>query len=142
MRLRQTDPTPTRDTTLPEVENAALMIALELEQVRWEHPNLPPRAQMQEARRRSAEAMVAAIDEVEARKASGRSTGLGGADLSLSDREMALQIYYRRWEVWLRGERMGKVLAATEKAACLRAIQRFNVSSEDQQELYVRRAKD
>jgi hypothetical protein len=34
---------------------------------------------------------------------------------------MAPQIYYRRWEVWFRGDRLGDVLAATEKAACLRA---------------------
>jgi hypothetical protein len=55
---------------------------------------------------------------------------------------MAPQIYYKRWEVWLRGKRIGKVLAAIEKAACLRAIQRFKLNSEDQHELSVRRAKD
>ena len=50
---------------------------------------------------------------------------------------MAPQTYYRRWEVWLRGERIGHVLAATEKAACLRAIQRFKISREDQRQLRV-----
>jgi hypothetical protein len=57
-------------------------------------------------------------------------------------RDMAPRIYYRRWQVWLRDERIGEVLAATEKAACLRAIQRFKVSREDQQELSVQRARE
>ena len=55
---------------------------------------------------------------------------------------MAPQTYYRRWEVWLRGSKLGEVFAATERAACLRAIQRFKISREEQQELEVRRAKD
>jgi hypothetical protein len=54
---------------------------------------------------------------------------------------MAPQPYYRRWEVWLRGERLGEVLAATERAACARAIQRFKIREEDRRELEVRRAK-
>jgi hypothetical protein len=52
---------------------------------------------------------------------------------------MAPQLYYRRWEVWLRGERLGGVLAATERAACARAIQRFKIKKEDRSELEVRR---
>ena len=52
---------------------------------------------------------------------------------------MAPRTYYRRWEVYLRGERMGEVLAATEQAACLRAIQRFRIKDEDRAELEVRR---
>ena len=55
---------------------------------------------------------------------------------------MAPKTYYRLWEVWLRGERIGEVLAATEQAACLRAIQRFRIKREDQGELAVRRAKE
>jgi hypothetical protein len=53
---------------------------------------------------------------------------------------MAPQHYYRRWAVYLRGELIGEVLAATHEAACLRAFQRFKVSREDQKELGVRRA--
>ena len=56
--------------------------------------------------------------------------------------DMAPKRYHRRWEVWLRGERIGEVLAATERAACLRAIQRFRISTEDQKELEVRRPKE
>ena len=52
---------------------------------------------------------------------------------------MAPKPYYRRWAVWLRGERIGEVLAATERAACLRAIQRFRISFEDRAKLEVRR---
>ena len=48
--------------------------------------------------------------------------------------------YYRRWSIWLRGELLGEVLAATEQAACLRAIQRFKIGREDQRELQVRTA--
>jgi hypothetical protein len=51
---------------------------------------------------------------------------------------MAPQTYYRRWEVFLRGEQIGEVLAATERAACLRATHRFKVSREDRKELQVR----
>ena len=47
--------------------------------------------------------------------------------------------YYRRWAAYLRGERIGEVLAATERAACLRAIQRFKIKDEDRAELEVRR---
>jgi hypothetical protein len=39
---------------------------------------------------------------------------------------------YRRWIVYVRGERIGEVLAATEQAACLRAVQRFRIAREDQ----------
>jgi hypothetical protein len=53
---------------------------------------------------------------------------------------MAPQSHYRRWTVYLRGEPIGEVLAATERAACLRAIQRFKISREDQKELEVRPA--
>ena len=38
--------------------------------------------------------------------------------------------------------KLGEVFAATEQAACLRAIQRFRIGREEQQELEVRRAKD
>jgi hypothetical protein len=48
-------------------------------------------------------------------------------------------MYTRRWAVFLRGERIGEVLAATEKAACARAIQRFKIAREDQSDLEVRR---
>jgi hypothetical protein len=44
--------------------------------------------------------------------------------------------------VYLRGEQIGMVFAATEKAACLRAIQRYKVSREDQKELQVRPVRD
>jgi hypothetical protein len=49
--------------------------------------------------------------------------------------------YYRPWLVYLRGRRLGQVLAATQKAACLRAIQRWRVPPEDRPELEVRRAR-
>jgi hypothetical protein len=51
---------------------------------------------------------------------------------------MAPKPYYRRWIVFLRGEQIGMVFAATERAACLRAVQRFRISREDQGELQVR----
>jgi hypothetical protein len=51
---------------------------------------------------------------------------------------MAPQNFYRCWDVYLRGERIGQVLAATEKAACLRAIHKFGISREAQQDLQVR----
>jgi hypothetical protein len=54
-------------------------------------------------------------------------------------RSMAPKPYYWRWSVYLRGERIGEVLAATEQAACLRAIQRFKIRDEDRRELEVRR---
>ena len=59
------DPQPTLDPMVPEVEDAVLRIALELQQVRQDHPNWTPRQQLQEARRRSASSMVAAIDAIE-----------------------------------------------------------------------------
>jgi hypothetical protein len=43
---------------------------------------------------------------------------------------MAPQIYYRRWAVWLGDQMIGEVLARTEQAACLRAIQRFKIGKE------------
>ena len=49
---------------------------------------------------------------------------------------------HRRWEVYLGDERIGEVLAATERAACLRAMQRFNIKGDDRRGLAVRRAKD
>ena len=68
MRLRPTDPIPTIDPTTPEVENACLRIALELEAVKREHPEMTPRQALQEARRRSARTMIAAADAIEARR--------------------------------------------------------------------------
>ena len=47
------------------VENAVLRIALELQQVRQEHPDWTPRQLLQEARRRSASSMLAAVDAIE-----------------------------------------------------------------------------
>jgi hypothetical protein len=55
---------------------------------------------------------------------------------------MPPQHYYRRWDVYLRGERLGEVLAATHDAACLRAVHKFKVKPEDRRELEVRRAND
>jgi hypothetical protein len=55
---------------------------------------------------------------------------------------MAPQTYYRRWDVYLRGERIGEVLAATKEAACLRAVHRFKIKDEDRSELEVRRVSD
>jgi hypothetical protein len=52
---------------------------------------------------------------------------------------MAPNPYHRRWTVYLRGERIGMVLAATERAACLRAVQRFKIPREEHTELEVRR---
>jgi hypothetical protein len=54
---------------------------------------------------------------------------------------MAPTIYHRSWEVYLRDERIGEVLAATHRAACLRAIQRFQIKEADRGDLEVRRAK-
>ena len=54
---------------------------------------------------------------------------------------MAPPPYYRRWDVYLRGERLGEVLAATQQAACMRAIHKFKIRDEDRRELHVRRAK-
>jgi hypothetical protein len=55
---------------------------------------------------------------------------------------MAPATNYRRWEVYLRGELIGQVFAATERAACVRAIQRWRVPPEDRAELEVRRARE
>jgi hypothetical protein len=55
---------------------------------------------------------------------------------------MAPKPYYRRWIVYLRGEQIGMVFAATEKAACLRAVRRYKISREDQKELQVRPVGD
>jgi hypothetical protein len=55
---------------------------------------------------------------------------------------MAAKPYYRRWEVWLRGERIGFVFAATERAACARSAERFKIKDEDRRELEVRRVTD
>jgi hypothetical protein len=52
---------------------------------------------------------------------------------------MAPQTYYTRWLVYLRGQRLGEVLAATHEAACVWAIQRFKIAVEDRGELEVRR---
>jgi hypothetical protein len=46
-----------------------LRIALELEAVKREHPEMTPRQALQEARRRSAPTMVAATDAIEAKQA-------------------------------------------------------------------------
>jgi hypothetical protein len=51
---------------------------------------------------------------------------------------MAPQQYYRRWDVYFHGERIGEVLAATHDAACLRAIHKFRISPEDRRKLQVR----
>jgi hypothetical protein len=69
MRLRPTDTLPTLDPKMPEMENAALRIALELELVRLDHPEMTPHEQLREARRRSATLMTAACDAIEARRA-------------------------------------------------------------------------
>jgi NhaP-type Na+/H+ and K+/H+ antiporter len=55
---------------------------------------------------------------------------------------MAPQTYHRRWTVYLRGELIGEVLAATQEAACMRAIHKFKIKDEDRSELEVRKAKD
>jgi hypothetical protein len=47
--------------------------------------------------------------------------------------------YRRRWEVYLRGERIGEVLGATQQAACARAIQRFKIDEQNRSQLEVRR---
>ena len=47
--------------------------------------------------------------------------------------------YRRRWEVWLRGERIGEVLGATQQAARDRAIRRFKIDQENRSQLEVSR---
>jgi hypothetical protein len=49
--------------------------------------------------------------------------------------------YFRTWLVTLRGQPLGVVYAATEKAACLRAIQRWRVPPDERPELEVRRQR-
>jgi ABC-type transport system substrate-binding protein len=48
---------------------------------------------------------------------------------------------HRRWEVFVRGTKIGEVYGATEKAACVRAVLRFKISREDQETLAVRRLR-
>jgi hypothetical protein len=55
---------------------------------------------------------------------------------------MASQSYYRRWEVYLRGEVLGEVLAATQEAACMRASHKFRIKDEERAELEVLRVRD
>jgi hypothetical protein len=47
----------------------------------------------------------------------------------------------RRWEVFVRGEKIGEVHGVTERAVCVRAVARFKISREDQEALEVRRLK-
>jgi len=68
MRLRQTDRPPTLDPTVPEVQAALDQIRIELAAVQREHPEMTPRQQLQEARRRCAGAMVAVVDVIEAKR--------------------------------------------------------------------------
>jgi hypothetical protein len=68
MTMRPTDPLPPIDPSLPEWQQVLARIQIELILVRREFPELPPRAQLQEARRRSAKPMVAAVDALEARR--------------------------------------------------------------------------
>ena len=68
MRMRPTHPIPILDPTVPAVQQALLRIKLELALVRLEHPEMTPRQQLAEARRRCAEVMVAAADVLEARR--------------------------------------------------------------------------
>jgi hypothetical protein len=49
---------------------------------------------------------------------------------------------HRRWEVYVRGNKIGQVYAATQQAACVRAILRFKISREDQAQMEVRRLRD
>jgi hypothetical protein len=63
--MHPTDPLPAIDPDLPEWQQALARIQIELMLVRRECPDLPPRAQLQEARRRCAKAMVAAADALE-----------------------------------------------------------------------------
>jgi hypothetical protein len=58
------------------------------------------------------------------------------------ERSLAPKPYYGRWIVYLRGEQIGMVFAATEKAACLRSVQRYKISREDQKDLQVRTVPD
>jgi hypothetical protein len=49
---------------------------------------------------------------------------------------------HRRWEVYVRGTKIGEVYPATERAACVRAVLRFKISREDQEALEVRRLRE
>jgi hypothetical protein len=49
---------------------------------------------------------------------------------------------HRRWEVYVRGTKIGEVYGVTERAACVRAVLRFNISREDQEDLEVRRLRE
>jgi hypothetical protein len=62
------DPPPTLDLTIPAVRQAVDLIIIELKVVRLQQPEMTPCEQLQEARRRSAEAMVHAADVMEGRK--------------------------------------------------------------------------
>jgi hypothetical protein len=55
--------------TIPAVRQAVELITLELKLVRLQHPEMTPREQLQEAKRRCAAAMVAAADAIEAEQA-------------------------------------------------------------------------
>jgi hypothetical protein len=48
----------------------------------------------------------------------------------------------RRWEVYVRGIKIGQVYGVTERAACVRAVLRFKISREDQEALEVRRLRE
>ena len=48
---------------------------------------------------------------------------------------------HRRWEVYVRGTKIGEVYGVTELAACVRAVLRFKISREDQEALEVRRLR-
>jgi hypothetical protein len=106
------------DPTVPEVTSAMTQIRAQVAVIEIEEPDWPPRQVLQEAPRRGAQAMVVAIEAAGRKKPAWTE-----ASPSLSGPGMPPQIYYRRWEVWLRGKRIGEVLAATERAACLRAMQ-------------------
>ena len=49
---------------------------------------------------------------------------------------------HRRWEVYVRGTKIGEVYGVTERAACVRAVLRFKISREDQEALEVRKLRE
>ena len=49
---------------------------------------------------------------------------------------------HRRWEVYVRGTKIGDVYGITERSACVRAVLRFKISREDQEALEVRRLRE
>jgi hypothetical protein len=57
----------------------------------------------------------------------------------LEGRRAMIAQSHRRWEVYVRGTKIGEVYGVTERAACVRAVLRFKISREDQAELEVRR---